>query len=236
MSGLDPRRTVGEMVAERPARSRVFEEFRIDYCCGGRRPLEDACRDAGIEAGRVLEALDAVEADTGGDGERNWAAEGSAALVEHILSVHHEYLRRELPRLDALVEKVFRVHGGNHPELAEVRSVYAALRDELRLHMAKEETILFPAILDPGSASPRMSLDAPIRVMEHEHVSAGRALESLRRLTADYTPPADACNTYRAMLDGLAALERDLHRHIHEENNVLFPRFAVRPAAPQSAA
>jgi regulator of cell morphogenesis and NO signaling len=235
MNGLDPRRTVGELVAERPGRSRVFEEFRIDYCCGGRRPLEEACEEAGVEADRVLNALRDADATRPDTSERKWVGAGSAELIQHILSVHHDFLRRELPRLDGLIEKVVEAHGPNHPELSEVRATFLALRDELQSHMAKEENVLFPAIVraEPG-ASPG-PFDGPISVMEHEHAAAGRAMESLRSLTGDYTPPADACNTYRAMLDGLIEFERDLHQHIHEENNILFPRFVTRSAtAPVS--
>ncbi|MBD3160532.1 MAG: iron-sulfur cluster repair di-iron protein [Candidatus Latescibacteria bacterium] len=226
MSAIDTARTVGELVTERPARSRVFEEHGIDYCCGGGIPLEDACAEAGVEAERVLEALATAEGDSAGECDRNWAEAGSAELVEHILSAHHEFLRRELPRLDSLTEKVLDAHGENHPGLSDVRRTFLALRGELEMHMSKEEQVLFPAIVGRGESLPEGALDAPIRVMEHEHVSAGRALEALGELTDDYTPPEDACNTYRAMLDAIAELTRDLHRHIHEENNILFPRYA----------
>lgn len=231
---MDPRdasRTVGELVTERPARSRVFEQFGIDYCCGGRRPLAAACHEAGVQPGRVLEALAEVDAATAGRDEQNWAETGSAELVEHILTVHHAFLRRELPRLSEMLDKVVEAHGANHPSLADVRTTYTALRAELEQHMFKEEQILFPAIVEPGGGSPCFgTFDGPIGVMEHEHANAGRALERLRELTGGYEPPEDACNTYRAMLDGLAELERDLHRHIHEENNVLFPRYATASA------
>lgn len=229
MTELDSRRKVGDLVTERPARSRVFERFRIDYCCGGRRPLDDACREAGVETGRVIAALREAETAPGPE-DRDWAEASSADLVAHIVSVHHGFLRRELPRLDKLIVKVVRAHGAKHPALARVHATYDGLRRELAQHMAKEERILFPAIVQAGDGPARGSFDGPIHVMEGEHTSAGAALERLRELTGDYTPPADACNTFRAMLDGLAELERDLHRHIHEENNILFPRFTSRRA------
>lgn len=230
MTAVDPKRTVGELVTERPARSRVFEQFRIDYCCGGRRPLDDACRSAGVETDRVVEALRQADAGPADDDERNWAEADSSELVGHIVSVHHAFLRRELPRLRGLVDKVLEAHGSRHPELDDVRATYVALQAELDQHMMKEERILFPAIVEAQDGAPAGSFEGPIRVMEHEHVSAGRALDRLREVTRGYAPPEDACNTYRAMLDGLAELERDLHRHIHEENNVLFPRFAANVA------
>jgi regulator of cell morphogenesis and NO signaling len=206
----------------------VLESFRIDYCCGGRKRLADACREAGAEVESVLEALRRDEAAPRAcdEHDRGWADADSRELVEHILAVHHEFLRRELPRLGGLIDKVVNAHGGKHAELPEVQATFRELRDELESHMAKEENILFPAIADSTAGLWRGRLDGPIGVMEHEHVLAGRALEALRDLTRAYAPPADACNTYRAMLDGLAELERDLHRHIHEENNILFPRFA----------
>lgn len=234
MSGLDPKRTVGELVTERPARSRVFEQFRIDYCCGGRRPLEEVCGAVGVDTERVLEALRNADAEPAGEADRNWAAADSAELVDHILSVHHAFLRRELPRLGELIDKVVKAHGKRHAHLADLRATFLALREELQMHMAKEENVLFPAIVNRSAGPTCGSFDGPIRVMEHEHASAGRALEALRRLTRDYTPPADACNTHRAMLDGLAELEHDLHQHIHEENNVLFPRFTEPSTAPSA--
>ena len=228
MNAADLSRTVGELVAERPGRSRVLESFRIDYCCGGRKPLELACREAGADYDRVVEALERADSARDGRGEhdRVWAEAESRELVEHILSVHHTFLRRELPRLEGLIDKVVNAHGGKHVELPEVQATFRELHEELDSHMAKEENILFPAIVDRTAGLWCGSFDGPIGVMEHEHALAGRALEALKQLTRDYAPPADACNTYRAMLDGLAELERDLHQHIHEENNVLFPRFA----------
>ena len=228
MNAADARRTVGELVVERPGRSRVLESFRIDYCCGGRKSLDEACRAAGAEVERVLEALRRDDATPrGGDvHDRAWADADPRELVEHILGVHHGFLRRELPRIDGLIAKVVSAHGGKHLELAEVQAIFRDVREELQSHMAKEENVLFPAIVDRAAGLWRGSFDGPIGVMEHEHALVGRALESLRALTGDYAPPADACNTYRAMLDGLAELDRDLRQHIHEENNILFPRFA----------
>ena len=146
------------------------------------------------------------------------------SLCEHIVSVHHAYLRSELPRLFGLIDKVARAHGAEQPELARLQAVFADLAVELEGHMQKEEIILFPAIRDAEATGAQLPLAAPISVMEHEHDDAARALEQLRELSDGYQAPAGACNTYRAMLDGLAALKSDLHRHIHEENNVLFPR------------
>ena len=150
-------------------------------------------------------------------------------LCDHIEQTHHAYLRTELPRLGQMIDKVVNAHGASHPKLHEVQRVFAALCAELEPHMFKEERILFPAIrqLEQSAATPSFPFGTvanPINVMEHEHDNAGAALSELRTLTADYVPPDDACNTYRAMLDGLRELETNMHQHVHKENNILFPR------------
>ena len=230
MPAIDTKRTVGELVTERPSRARVFERLGIDYCCGGKRPLEDACAAKRLDAGTVAAMLEAVE-EAGGD-QTDWSRASLGELCDHIVETHHAYLRDELPRLSGLVGKVTRTHGVRHPELEDVLETYEGLAAELSEHMLKEEHELFPAcrrleeseeILAPGLA-------APIAVMEDEHAAVGAALERLRVLTGGYEPPTDACNSYRAMLDSLETLERDLHEHIHEENNILFPRAAALAA------
>lgn len=230
MVEITSRATVGQLVAERPSRARVFEELGIDYCCGGKLPLEDACAERGLDVQNVVATL--READRQSEGsydEAAWTDAPLGELIANIVDTHHAYLRRELPRLAGLTAKVHAAHGKRHPELAEVRRIFESLRAELDAHMMKEEQILFPLIRRMDS-SPSLeaahcgSVRNPIRVMEHEHDSAGAALAQMRRLTNDFTPPADGCNTYRATLDSLAQLESDLHAHIHKENNILFPR------------
>jgi regulator of cell morphogenesis and NO signaling len=161
--------------------------------------------------------------------EPDWASASLAALCDNIVRAHHDFLRQELPRLAAIITKVVNAHGRNHPELARVQATFAELRAELEPHMMKEECVLFPSIryLETQSRStqfPFGSLANPIRVMIGDHDHAGDALAKLRELTDDYVPPVEACNTYRVMLEGLAALERDMHQHVHKENNILFPR------------
>lgn len=230
MTTITPQLTVGRIVAELPQLSRVFEELQIDYCCGGNRRLESVCRERRIDVGHLMERL--VEAQTTkspDSSDRNWVSAPLADLCEHIQSTHHEFLRQELPRLAAIIAKVVRAHGAYHPELAEVQAAFAELQAELEPHMRKEECVLFPAIcyLEANRHPmplPFGSLANPIRAMVSEHEHAGDALARLRRLTADYAAPPGACNTYRVMLEGLAALERDMHQHVHKENNILFPR------------
>ncbi len=229
MSDVDLTTSVGQYVVERPTRARVFERLGIDYCCGGKEPLGRACKKRGLNTRVVLEALEREDAKSSAAEDRDWSRVPLAELADHIESEHHSYLREELPRLSSMIEKLVKVHGRRHPELLRCRDVFDSLRRELEPHMAKEEQVLFPMIrdLEVSAILPDFhcgSLRNPIRVMEHEHDDAALALSRLRELTGDYTPPDDACNTYRATLAGLAELEADLHRHIHEENNILFPR------------
>lgn len=229
MSILDTQATVGQLVAERPGRSRVFERFDIDYCCGGKKPLEQVCREKGLDLETVASALAAQDAKGIDRDAIDWTTAPLGALADHIVAVHHEYLRQELPRLAGLVAKIADVHGKGHPELLEVRAVFNGLKEELEAHTDKEEQVLFPMIkqLETASEQPQFhcgSVNNPIRVMELEHDDAGAALERLRALTGDYEPPAEACNTYRATLAGLAELEANMHQHVHKENNILFPR------------
>jgi regulator of cell morphogenesis and NO signaling len=229
MIALSEHATVGQIVAERAGRARVFEGFGIDYCCGGKRPLGEACSEHGLDAKVVIDAIRTADAEAAPTQEEDWSRVPTNELIEHIVGMHHAFLRRELPRLGELAMKTEEAHGERHGELAECRSVLAALHAELESHMLKEEQILFPAIRNMESASPGRegffgSLQGPIGVMEHEHESAAEALSRLRELTNDFTPPEDACNTWRALLDGLRTLETDLHQHIHKENNILFPR------------
>ena len=220
--------TVGQLVAEHPATARVLERFQIDYCCGGQRMLAEACREQHLDVQEIVREVEGAlqpRADT----DRNWLCESLANLCDHIEQTHHEYLKSELPRLTELIANVVRAHAERHPELRQAQQVFAALRGELEPHLLKEERILFPAFrqLEQAASPPRFpfgSVANPIGVMQHEHDTAGSALKALRRLTADFTPPDDACIAYRTMLEALGVLEADLHEHIHKENNILFPR------------
>lgn len=214
---IDPSRTVAELVLEQPSRSRVFEELGVDYCCGGKRSLTDACETRGILLDEAVAALDAAANEP--SHERDWTQASLPELCDHIVSSHHELLREELPRLDTLLEKVVRAHGDERPELSELRDTFAALRTELEEHMATEEEQLFPLVSSGGPYDAEQVAD-----LEHDHEWAGAALAKLRELSGGYDLDLALCNTHRATLDGLRELELDLHQHIHEENNVLFPR------------
>ena len=229
---LTPQKTVGEMVRERPGRARVFEALGIDYCCGGKKPLAEACARKGHDVDAVLASIKEVDSSTSVEDATDYATMPLDELVDHIVSTHHTYLVRELPRMQQMSAKVAKVHGDRDARLAELATVVNALMDELTSHMMKEERILFPVIreLEQADTLPAMpfgTLANPIRAMETEHDIAGDGLLDMHRLTDAYTPPDWACNTYRALLDGLHELELDLHQHIHKENNILFPRALV---------
>jgi len=226
MSAISTDTHVADLVLEQPGRARVFERFEINYCCGGKTPLATACSERGLDLEVVVAALE--ESRAGGAEDVDWTAASVGDLCAHIADHHHAYLHDELPRLRLLVTKVARAHDGGHPELGEVETTFAALADELEQHMAKEEQVLFPACvaLEEGTRGDFGfgSVEGPIRMLLHEHDEVAAGLERLRALTGAYEPPADACNSYRSMLDRLETLELDTHRHVHEENNVLFPR------------
>jgi regulator of cell morphogenesis and NO signaling len=228
---LTSERTVGQIAAENPAAARIFEKYGIDYCCGGGKSLAAACEGKEVSPDEVLaeveQAAPAVD-------DRDWANAPLTELAEYIVAKHHAFLRAELPALDNRLAKVIEAHGANHGNsLRPLRDTFQAMQSELMSHMLKEEMILFPLIKrmeeaeTAGGGLPGAhcgSVNNPIRVMEHEHDSAAAALREMRRVTAGYTLPPDACATYRALFEGLKALEADLHRHIHLENNILFPR------------
>jgi regulator of cell morphogenesis and NO signaling len=217
-------RSLGALVAEAPARARVFDQLGLDYCCHGDRSLAEASQAAGLDPDAVIAALAAAvppaattTASTAGD---------LMALVDDILSGHHAFLRDELPALVALAAKVEAVHGSRHPELAAVHRLVAALRADLEPHMQKEERVLFPAVrrlVDGQRQFGFGTIDNPIGMMRFEHEQAGDLLAELRRTTNGYSVPADGCASYEALYRRLEHVEEDTHLHIHKENNVLFP-------------
>lgn len=218
---------VSDVATEAPATIRIFQAHGIDFCCGGKRPLAEACAERGLDVDLVVTELRSVASVTG-DG-RDWQAAPLPELVGHIQRRFHEPLRAELPRLGAMMEKVAIRHGDHLPQtLHPLQAAFTELAEDMLQHMAKEDAVLFPAIaaLAAGGPGAGPSLSQPIAVMEAEHDEAGRLLSLMRELTGDYTPPEWACPTFRGLYYGLAELERDMHVHVHLENNVLFPRAA----------
>lgn len=226
--------TVREAALELPQATKVFEGLKIDYCCGGEKTLAEACAKAGLEADNVMQLLEEA-----GKTEAQKAATPSlqnaslTELITHILDKHHVYTKSEMTRLEELVGKVIGAHGQNHPELQRVGSLFRQLCEDLKPHMFKEEQILFPYIQEmesslvqnrPAPFAPFGTVNNPIRMMMMEHDTAGDLLRELRSVSADYAVPPDGCMSYQSLYQGLEAFEKDLHQHIHLENNILFPR------------
>jgi regulator of cell morphogenesis and NO signaling len=223
--------TVGAIVAEDFRTAAVFHEFGIDFCCGGRRTLAEACRERNMEPEAVLTAL-TRSCSVPGIVPRfdEWSPE---TLIGYIVGTHHAYVKQALPVLIAHTRKLAEAHGGRHPELRDVAELTRQIASEMSSHMIKEEQILFPYIAaaaeavergKPAPVGPFGSIENPIAMMEAEHDAAGDAVASIRALTGGYVPPADGCATYRIALQELEAFERDLHTHVHLENNILFPK------------
>jgi regulator of cell morphogenesis and NO signaling len=220
---------VADLATQYPATIRVFQRHGIDFCCGGKRPLGEVCAEQGLSLADLKQDLEGALSAAPSPVRQETSLEG---LVWHIVERYHRPLDEELPRLDRMMQKVLRVHGERHTELAQVAAAFAEIRDDLGPHMMKEERVLFPyisrleAIAASGEAllgSPFGSVQSPIGVMEAEHESVGAALATLRELTDGFEAPSDACNTFRGLYHGFADLERELHEHIHIENNILFP-------------
>lgn len=231
---LSSDRTVRDVVLELPQATRVFEKLKIDYCCGGDKPLGEACANAGVKVENLERMLaEAGSADVKGNGSLDFRTATLTELIGHILDKHHVYTKEEMVRLEALIQKVIGAHGENHPELLRLGSLFQQLCADLRPHMFKEEQILFPYIiemetsaLNQGSApfAPFGTVNNPVRMMMMEHETVGELLCQLRALSSNYLVPPDACISYQTLYRALEAFEQDLHQHIHLENNILFPR------------
>ena len=224
-------KTVGELAVEMPLSIRVFEAWKIDYCCGGRTLLPAAC--AGV--GKTVEAFDtALESMTDlHEVAPDWSAASLTKIAENIVATYHQYTRQELATIEPLTEKVLSVHGERRPELSDVVVLFRSLRDDMLPHMLKEEQVLFPYVAQMEAAADNHrpaptpffgTVTNPVRKMMEEHDRVGELLATLRTVTADYTPPDSACFSYRELYRRLAELEQRTHEHIHIENNLYFPR------------
>lgn len=224
---LESNKTVGEIAVEMPRSIPYFEEQGIDYCCGGRKSLGEACSHAGVPVGEAVQALERIAQGPKTDEAARWPT--LEELIQYLVDKHHTYTREQLALAGKLGAKVLAVHGNRHPELAEVVRVFNEMGEELKHHLLKEEQVAFPFLLAMGKRgeAPLFPFGAfqagPQQVLTGDHEATGGQLAVLRRLTLGYTPPPDACVTFRAFYQSLSDLEADLRRHIHLENNVLFP-------------
>jgi regulator of cell morphogenesis and NO signaling len=237
---FDPSARVGDIVATRPLAATFFERIGIDYCCGGKRTLAEACTARNLDPGTVAIMLEITLQSTEVPHTLDISTMTLTELADHIERTHHAYLKEDLPILVDQAERVAAKHGDREPALASVAETMRELTREMFGHMQKEERVLFPLVRQLEATGPETSHAAAIansiRQMEAEHDSAGTALARLRELTNGFVPPVDACNTHCALLAGLARLEADLHQHVHKENNVLFPRALALEATARTAA
>jgi len=222
-------KTVRELAVEVPNATRVFEKMGIDYCCGGQKSLEEACAGAKRPLDEVVRALEQGTQTAVPAAAHDWNTAPLGELVDHIVNKHHDYVKSEVPRLQALINKVAGVHGTNHPELGQVQVAFSELANELSAHLMKEEQILFPYVKEMAAGkgcgpSCFGTVQNPIRMMMMEHDGAGEKLREMRQATGSYTLPQDACFSYATLFNALLEFEADLHQHIHLENNILFPR------------
>jgi regulator of cell morphogenesis and NO signaling len=223
--------TVGEIVAVNYKAADVFKKYDIDFCCGGNKALSDVCNQLNINQSDVEIDLDNINDDQPGNHNFNrWKLD---FLIDYILNEHHTYVSANVPILLEYTNKVANVHGDNHTETKEINRLFHEVAQELDLHMRKEEQVLFPYVKtlviakDNQQAKPEVpfgTVQNPIRMMEMEHENAGDIFKEIARLSNNYTPPEDACQTYQVLFSKLKEFEEDLHRHIHLENNILFPK------------
>lgn len=225
------RLTLSEIVKENFRTAAVFEKYSLDFCCNGKRLLKDACNEKGINPHNVINEIEKINTTSAKEEIKpdHWELD---FLIDYIINNHHSYVNRMLPVINAHSQKIAMVHGSNHPETKRVAEIFASVNSEMKHHMMKEERILFPHIKLLVQNSKDVQADKPyfktirnsIAVMETEHQSAGDGMYEIRKLTNNFTPPEDACNTYRICYQELKEFEEDLHRHVHLENNILFPR------------
>ena len=210
----------------------VFEKYHLDFCCKGKRTLQQACTENELKVEDILSELERTEQSDNDKVVINYDKLSLSQLAEYILTTHHEYVKKEMPVIAMYLQKVAAKHGDRHPEMLKVSELFMAVKEEMEHHMQKEEMVLFPRIkelekqlVEGYRPSINISyLKAPINMMEQEHDHAGSMLAEIRQLTNNYNPPADACTTYRLSFAALQAFELDLHQHVHLENNILFPK------------
>jgi len=223
MPDLDHSTTVARIVTEHPAAARVFQKHGIDYCCHGNVTVPEACRDARLDPEALFEELEAALAAGDPRPEEAPRALSTAALIARIIDRHHGYLRRALPYIAPIMEKVAKVHGPRDANLHHLDGAFCALAASIIPHLEEEEEGLFPLLM-AGPPDPQ-SVKQDLRRMHEDHLAVGDLLARMRALTKGFTTPEWGCNTYRVLMAELDALEADILRHVHLENHVLAPRF-----------
>ncbi len=227
--------TIGEVVTKDIRKAKIFRKYGIDFCCGGKKTIAEVCQKKDIDFNKFYAELNAAEPDhsTMPGNPDKWELD---FLATYIVNIHHAYVKVTIPVLLAWSQKVADVHGETHPETIRIAQLFGAIADELVPHMVKEEKLLFPYVsamvnasrenktLERGSFG---TVNNPIRMMENEHEAVGELYMEIEKLSNHFTPPADACNTFKALYSTLKEFEDDLFLHIHLENNILFPKAAI---------
>ncbi len=230
---------VKDIALSNPGAREVLEGAGLDYCCGGGKSLQEACLHADVSAEEILKRLQENSKQVSPE-EANWSSARLGDLTRHIRERHHRYVREAIPRVGTLLQKVKAKHAENHPEIANIEKLFLEVGQEMIMHMQKEEQILFPyidalelSVNGNGSWEPPFfqTVRNPIHAMMKDHDSAGDVVKQIREATGNYTPPNDACTSYKALYQDLRQFESDLHQHVHLENNILFPRAVEMEAA-----
>ncbi|MEO8116096.1 MAG: iron-sulfur cluster repair di-iron protein [Bacteroidota bacterium] len=226
--------TLGEIAVKDLRKAEVFKKYGLDFCCGGKKTVKEACAEKGIDVTKVEKELQNANKSASDMRPLPYNDWSMSFLADYIINTHHSYVKKTLPDLEMYADKVARVHGKQHPELLEINQLVKDVCDELAPHMIKEETILFPFIkqLDSNDSSTTIqqqhhafrSVESPIDMMEQEHEIVGRKMEEIRELSKNYTVPDDGCASYSFLFKSLDEFEKDLHIHVHLENNILFPK------------
>jgi regulator of cell morphogenesis and NO signaling len=230
---------VKDIALSNPAARQILEDAGLDYCCGGGKSLHEACLHADVPAEEILNRLRENSRDIT-PGDANWTLAPLSDLTRHIRERHHRYVREAIVRVQTLLEKVGAKHGENHPEITDIQRLFTEVGREMIMHMRKEEQILFPYIdaLEKATSAHSsveppffQTVRNPIHAMMKEHDAAGELVKQIRNASSEYTAPADACTSYKALYQDLREFEADLHQHVHLENNILFPRAVEMEAA-----
>ena len=230
MSKFSSSQNIGDIVVDFPKAAEVFKENKIDFCCGGNRPLAEVLKEQGLDEEKIMSKINEqyeIQQVNKKDADTDWREVPTGELVEHILDTHHAYLWAELPKISEYVTKILRVHGQHHPELAEVHKLFHMVKMELEEHLVKEETVQYPAIFRYLETNDAADLDKAVKIiaeLQEEHTAAGDILKALRKVTDDFRVPDDGCGSYELTYIKLEEMESDIFQHIHLENNILFPR------------
>jgi len=231
----DSSMTIGEFVAEDYRTAKVFEKYGIDFCCGGKVALSAVCEEKGIDIDAILREIEEVRSEPLERGH-NYAAWEQSFLADYILNTHHAYLKENLEQMVMYTGKIAGVHGAKHPEVIEIARIFFRIATDMAVHLREEEEVFFPAVkridaalkagAEPDGGDMALIAES-LEKLKDEHEEIGDAVHAIRRITRDYTIPDDVCNTFMLTYRKLKEFEEDLHKHVHLENNILFPK-AIR--------